>query len=91
MIKSWKAFTEASGTEDLGSLGPASHRTQQPITLDRGDTEVVYTELTGVIYTFDQYDQMYNDYLKIGGSPLFGFNKGNLETVLTELDRNEKS
>ncbi len=86
MIKNWKEFNEASGTEEMISLGPASHRTQQQVTMDKGDTEMVYTEITDRIYSFDEYSQLYNDYLKVGGRPLFGFNRTNLDEVLLTLN-----
>lgn len=86
MIKKWREFNEASGTEELISLGPASNRTQQQITLDRGDTEMVYTELTDKVYSFDEYEQLYNDFLKVGGRPLFGFNRTNLDEVILTLN-----
>jgi hypothetical protein len=39
-------------------------------------------------YTIDEYNQMYQDYLKKGGSPLDGFSKQNLEKIIVSLQDN---
>lgn len=85
MIKSWKTFNEEiSGTEyttDLGLNTPTSPDTT-PLNIS-----LIHSDITDKIYTIDQYDQLYNDYIKIGGVPLFNFTKENLEIVLHKLSK----
>lgn len=90
MIKKFNDFIlEVSGTELVGPIGPAYGETK---TLNKNisafDTDVIYSELGGRIYTIDEYNQMYQDYLKSGGSPLDGYNKENLEKVIVYLQNN---
>jgi len=83
MIKTWKLFNEEiSGTEYTTELGltPTHNQDVSPLGII-----LIHSEITNKIYTIDQYNQLYNDYLKIGGTPLFNFNKENLEKVLTKL------
>jgi hypothetical protein len=83
MIKSWKLFNEEiSGTEYTTELGLAPSSTSDITPLG---IILIHSDITDVIYTIDQYEQLYNEYLKIGGQPLFDFNKANLEIVLTKL------
>ena len=85
MIKKYVDFIkeEISGTELVGNVGPAYGETRlQNKTINSFDTEVIYSEIGDRIYTIDEYNQMYQDYLKSGGSPLDGYNKENLETVI---------
>ena len=73
-----------SGTELVGPIGPAYCETRlQNKTINSFDTDVIYSEIGGRIYTMDEYNQMYQDYLKAGGSPLDGFNKENLDTIVS--------
>ena len=97
-IKSWKKFNEtnipigtqtvggASGgtTAPVGPMGPNYGSTKlRNTTLSTSNTEVIYSEITSKIYTYDDYMEVYGDYLKRGGKPLHGFNQENLTTVLT--------
>jgi hypothetical protein len=85
MIKKFKDFIleEVSGTELVGPIGPAYGETRlQNKTINSFHTDVIYLELTGDFYTIDDYNQMYNDYLKRGGKPLDGFNRENLEIII---------
>ena len=86
MIKNFKKFIESiSGTELIGSLGPGFPEQKLPNTISSGDTDVLYSDITGIIYSKDQYDDMYNDYLKKGGKPLpDGFTKENLEKIIAK-------
>ncbi len=84
MIKKWIEFNEVSGTELIGPFGMGSEREKAPITLNTSDTDVIYSDITGIIYTQDDYDLLYGEYLKNGGTPLFGFNKENLEKLIAE-------
>lgn len=73
-----------SGTELIGHMGPAYGETRlQNKTINTFDTDVIYSEIGGRIYTMDEYNQMYQDYLKAGGSPLDGFSKENLDTIVS--------
>jgi hypothetical protein len=86
MIKKFNDFIlEVSGTELVGQVamgaayGDVSVRNK---TINTNDTDVIYSELGGHIYTIDEYNEMYHDYLKSGGRPLMGFNKENLEIII---------
>ncbi len=84
MIKKYLQFiNEVSGTEMVGPVGPGYGETRlQNKTINANDTEVIFSEIGSRIYTMDEYNQLYQDYLKAGGSPLFGYNKENLDKVL---------
>ena len=85
-IKKFKKYCESiSGTELInvgGVVGPGYGEQDLPVTLSKNDTELVYSDITDRIYSNDDYDELYNEYLKKGGSPLNGFNKENLDKVL---------
>ena len=85
MIKRFKEFNESiSGTEFVGSFGPNYGDTKiKNKTISSNDTSVIYSDLTGEIYTHDDYNSIYQEYLKIGGEPLHGFNRENLDIILT--------
>lgn len=85
MIKKFKDFkiNEISGTELVGPMGPGYGDTGlQNKTLDANDTAVIYCELDGNFYTYDDYNNLYGEYLKTGAKPLSGFSKKNIETIL---------
>lgn len=85
-IKNFKSYCESiSGTELIGHMGPNYGETELPVTLSKSDTDVIYSEIDDKIYTQDEFDNLYQDYLVKGGKPLFGFNKENLEEVLFYL------
>ena len=85
MIKSFKQFNEEiSGTELVGPIGPAYGETGlQNKTVTFHDTNVILSELDNRFYTIDEYNNLYSDYLKVGGKPLDGFNRENLDTVIS--------
>lgn len=86
MIKRYIDFVkeEVNGTELVGPIGPAYGETRlQNKTISSFDTDVIYSEIGGRIYTMDEYNQMYQDYLKAGGSPLDGFSKESLDIIVT--------
>lgn len=84
VIKSFKKYTEAiSGTTDTMPFGPGMDRQKLQNTIDSSDTTVVYDDITDKIYSEDEYNSLYNLYIKKGGNPLFGFNKENLQKVLS--------
>lgn len=87
-IKSFKVFNEEiSGTELVGPVGPAYGETGlQNKTVSFHDTNIIQSEIDNGLYTIDEYNNMYGDYLKQGGKPLpDGFNKENLETIIDFL------
>jgi hypothetical protein len=57
--------------------------------LSSGETSVLYSDLDGNFYTMDEYNQLYQDYLKSGGGPLSGFNKENLEEMIVFLQEKQ--
>jgi hypothetical protein len=85
MIKKFKEFNESiSGTELIGQVGPNYGDTRlQNKTLNQNDTGVLFSEITGEFYTWDDYNQLYQNYLKSGGKPLHGFNRENLDMILS--------
>lgn len=94
MIKKFKQFIteEISGTElptgPGGSFGPAFGETRlQNKTINSHHTNVI-EGIDGNIYSEDEYNNVYGEYLKIGGSPLSGFNKENLDLILNFLENN---
>ena len=88
-IKKFNQFIseEISGTELVGPVGPAYGETRlQNKTVTFHDTNVVLSEIDNKFYTIDEYNNIYSEYLKIGGIPLSdGFNRENLDKVLTFL------
>lgn len=89
MIKSFKQFNEeVSGTELIGPVGPAYGETRiQNKTINSHDTNVIYSDLDNMFYTIDEYNEIYNDYLKVGGKPLFGFSIENIYIILDFLKK----
>lgn len=86
MVKRFKEFLESiSGTEMMGDMGPGYGSEQMPVTLNKSNTEVVYSDVDSKFYSKDDYDEVYNEYLKKGGKPLFGFNIDNLSIILLHL------
>lgn len=88
MIKKFHQFIkeEISGTELVGPVGPAYGETRlQNKTIDGSDTGVLHSEIDDKFYTEDEYNDLYNDYLKMGGKPLHGFNKENIDIILQFL------
>lgn len=83
-ILSWLKFNEAiSGTLDIIPRGPGSPDEH----IDYMDAKtLIYIESEDKYYTQDDYITLYNDYLKIGGKPLNGFNEENLKVILAKLN-----
>lgn len=88
MITNYMEFIkEVSGTELVGPVGPAYGETGiQNKTINTHDTYLIYSDMDGLFYTIDEYDDLYNQYLKSGGTPLQGgFNKENINKILMFL------
>jgi hypothetical protein len=87
-IRNFKSFLEAiSGmelpsTKDLVNYGQEDNSPMKKL----GISDVVYSDLFGKAVTYDDYQNLYNDYLKKGGTPLQGFNLENLDKVLGVLN-----
>jgi hypothetical protein len=87
IIKKWNKFIEAiSGWELVGKhMGPDYPEQVLHNTLSQSDTEMI-EGVDGVIYTYDDYQNLYQDYLKTGGSPITdGFTKSNLDSIISYL------
>lgn len=90
-IKKFYQFNEeVSGTELVGPVGPAYGETRlQNKTINFHDTNVIYSDLDNGLYTIDEYNNMYSDYLKSGGDPLpNGFNEEDLNIVINFIQNN---
>lgn len=84
-IKKFNNFSESiSGWELIGqhTMGPNYPEQKLPVSLSQSDTQVLMG-IDDELYTYDDYQDLYQDYLKNGGSPLDGFNKENLDIVLS--------
>lgn len=92
-IKSYIEFTyEAiSGTEiptkrNGSYFGPAYGDTESPNTIDRHDTNLVYSKLLGRPISEDEFNELYNEYLtKSDKSIPKEFNTGNIDAILAEI------
>jgi hypothetical protein len=86
-IKNFKKFLESiSGTELVGPVGPAYGETRiQNKNIYMHHTNVIYSDLDDKFYTIDEYNDLYNEYLKKGGNPIIGFSKENIEKILIYL------
>lgn len=84
-IKLFEDFiNEVSGTELVGPIGPSYGDTSLPNkTLQNRHTNIIYSDLDGKFYTIDEYQDLYQNWLKSGGKPLDGFTKANIDTILS--------
>jgi len=85
MILKFKEFNEANGIEWLGPVGPGWPETKTPNTLSDNDTNIKQCEIDNKLYTYDDYQTIYQEYLKLGNGPLNGFTLDNLNTVVQTL------
>ena len=85
-IKGYKQFLEAiSGTELVGHMGPNYGEEENSPMKKLGMTDVIYSDIFARIVTYDEYQDLYFNYLKKGGTPLQGFNLENLDKVLDSI------
>jgi len=85
-IKGYKQFLEAiSGTELVGHMGPNYGEEDNSPMKKLGMTDVIYSDIFARIVTYDEYQDLYFNYLKRGGTPLQGFNLENLNKVLDSI------
>lgn len=87
-IKNFKDYFESiSGIEIIGKIGPNYGEDKLPITLTKKNTEIICSDVDNKFYTYDDYENVYRDYIEKGGSPLFGFNKKNLDFIINYLNK----
>jgi hypothetical protein len=92
MIKRFDDFiNEVSGVELVGpEIGMGFGTT--PLnnnTISSSDTLVISSDINNKMYTLDDYNQLYQDYLKSGGGPLDGFTKENLDKIIFSLQEQQ--
>ena len=85
-ISKWLEFIgeSISGWEIVGQhMGPGYPEQKLPVFLSTSDTEVLMG-IDGEFYTYDNYQELYNNYLKLSGEILTGgFSKENLDIILS--------
>lgn len=91
-IKFYNQFIseEVSGVELVGPVGPAFGETRlQNKTVNFHNTNVIFSDIDNRIYTIDEFNDIYHQYLSKGGKPLpDGFNSANLTKVQSYLKGN---
>ena len=86
-IKNYKSFLESiSGTELVGHMEPNYGEEDNSPMKKLGTTDVIRSDIFGIMVLYDDYQNLYMDYLKKGGTPLQGFNLENLDKVLGVLN-----
>jgi hypothetical protein len=82
-IKRFHQYESISGWELVGQhvMGPGYPEQELRVTLSSSDTEVLMG-FDGHMYTYDDYQSLYQHYLGKGGIPLHGFTKSNLDRVI---------
>lgn len=83
-IRNFEQFNESiSGWELVGqhSMGPNYPEQKLPVGLTTNDTEILFG-MDGNFYTHDDWQDLYQQYLKKGGKPLEDFTQKNLDSVL---------
>jgi hypothetical protein len=90
-MKKFSEFNESIGGDEIVGqhMGPVFGHQIIPLSLNTTHTDVIYSEITDKIYSFDEYEDMYDQYLIVGGEPLFGFNKDNLDKLIYTLQNNK--
>lgn len=86
-LKDWKQYSESiSGWELVGKhMGPGYPEQELQIPLSKVSTEVISAS-NGEIYTWDDYRDLWNEYLKLGGKKnISEFTKGNLDEIIDFL------
>ncbi len=79
----FKQFIESVSGTLAPVYGPGLPRMELRPTISQSDTNIVFDEKSDKIYSEDEYDSLYREYLERGGNPLMGgLNQENLEKVL---------
>ena len=85
ILKNWKQYLEAvNGNEFIMPHTPLMPDLDLGTTLTKGDTEVL-SDKNGNFYTYDDFQEIYIQYLKEGGIGHSEFNKENLDIVIDFL------
>ena len=63
-------------------MGPNYPEQQLPVTLTQSDTQILMGK-DGNFYTYEDYQELYQSYLKDGGDPLEEFTQKNLDIILS--------
>lgn len=82
-LKKFKHFKEGIFA---GEVGPNYGKQILRNTLSKKDTDLIQSSITGEVYSYDQYQELYNKYLKSGGEILNGFTKENIDKILSEIN-----
>lgn len=82
-LKKFKHYNEAIFA---GEVGPNYGKQILRNTLSTKDTDLIQSDITGEIYSYDQYQELYNNYLKSGGKILNGFSRENIDKILSEIN-----
>ena len=93
-IKNYKSFLEAiSGTELVGKhMGPNYPEQDNSPMKKLGITDVLYSDIYGRMVTYDEYQELYNQYKKnLGTEILLDFTPENLDRVLSYLEKIKKN
>lgn len=85
MIKKFKEFESISGTELVGHVGPNWGEEKNSPQIKSGMTDMIFCHELGRIVSFMEYQDLYGEYLKRGGTPLHGFNRENLSIVIKDI------
>ena len=86
-IKKFREFESISGWELVGQhvMGPNYGEQKLAVTLASSDTETLMGS-DGNFYTYDDYQDLYNQYQKSGGKEnLRDFTKNNLDIILSGI------
>jgi hypothetical protein len=87
MIKNWSQYLEAvNGNELIMPHTPNMPDLELRPTLSKSQTEVL-SDKEGNFYTYDDFQNLHQDYLKSGGSGCQDFNKENLDIILDFFGR----
>jgi hypothetical protein len=82
-IMRFRTYLESiSGTEMIGSMGPNYGTPVLRPGVDMGDVTLMHCSVDGKMYTKEEYDELYKQYIARGGKPLDGVNKSNLDLIV---------
>jgi hypothetical protein len=74
-------------TAPVGPMGPNYGSTKlRNNTITSNSTEIIYSPIDSKLYTYDDYQIIYQEYLKKGGKPMHGFSENNLNTIILHLN-----
>lgn len=87
-IKKYSKFIEENvGYGIVGPVGPGYGETGlQNKTVNSHDTNEIFCEFDNKFYNIDDYNNIYQEYLKKGGKPLDGFSLENIITILQVIN-----